>query len=122
MWVKQCPGRCYGALNGRLPWQLQRLFKITLQNENGAFVEYWLAMALTTIPENSGNLDPVSKFVQVRKSPAAVALQVFSMGNIVGCTHVIPELSTSTKTGDGRNERWIVNSHIDLATWNDVYN
>jgi hypothetical protein len=87
VWVKQRPGRCYGALNGRLPWQLQRLFKIKLQNEDVAFVEFWLAVALTTIPENSGNLDPVSKFVQVRKTPVAVAFQVFSMGNIVGCTH-----------------------------------
>jgi len=93
-----------------------------LQNEDGAFVEYWLAPALTTIPENSGNLDPISKFVQVRKAPAAVALQVFSVGNIVGWAHLIPELATSCKTGDGRNERWIVYSHIDLATWNDVYN
>jgi len=122
VWVKQRPGRCYGALNGRLPWQLQRLFKIKLLNEDGAFVEYWLALALTTIPENSGNLDPVSKFEQVRKAPAAVALQVFSVGNIVGSAHVIPEIAASSKTGDGRNERWIVNSHIDLATWNDVYN
>ena len=109
-------------LNGRLPWQLQRLFKIKLQNEDGGFVKNWLALALTTIPENSGNLDPVSRFVQVRKAPAAVALQVFSVGNIVRCAHVIAEIATSTKTGDGRNERWIVNSHIDLATWNDVYN
>jgi len=122
VWVKQRLGRCYGALNGGLPWQLQRLFKIKLQNEDGAFVEYWLALALTTIPENSGNLDPVSKFVQVRKAQAAVALQVFSMGNIIGCVHVIPEIATSSKTGDGWNEGWIVNSHIDLATWNDVYN
>jgi len=122
VWVKQRPGRCYGALNGHLPWQLQRLFKIKLQNQDGAFVEYWLAMALTTIPGNSGNLDPVSKFVQVRKAPAAVALQVFSVGNIVGCAQVIPEIATSTKTGDGWNERWIVKSHIHLATWNDMYN
>jgi hypothetical protein len=122
VWVKQCPGRCYGAQNGRLPWQLQRLFNIKLQNEDGAFVEYWLALALTTTPENSGNLDPVSNFVQVRNAPAAVALQVFSVGNIVSCAHVIPEIATSNKTGDGWNKRWIVNSHIDLATWNDVYN
>ena len=122
VWVKQRPGRCYGALNGRLPRQLQRLFKITLQNENGAFVEYWLALVLTTIPENLGNLDPVSKFVQVRKAPATVALQVFSVGNIVGWTRVIPEIAASSKTGDRQNERWIVNSHIHLATWNDVYN
>jgi hypothetical protein len=30
-----------------------------LLNDDGAFDEYWLALALTTIPENSGNLDPV---------------------------------------------------------------
>jgi hypothetical protein len=102
-------------VNGPLPWQLQRLFKNKLQNEDGAFVEYWLALALTTIHEKSGNLDPVSKFVQVRKAPAAVVVQVFSVGNIVGCVHVIPQIATSSKTADGRNERWIVNSHIDLA-------
>jgi hypothetical protein len=122
LWVKQCPGRCYGALNGGLPWQQQRLFKIKFQNKDGDFGEYWLALVLTTIPENSGNLDPILKFVQVRKAPAVDAMQVFSVANIIGCVHVIPEIATSNKTGDGRNERWIVNSHIDLATWNDVYN
>jgi len=109
-------------LNGHLLWQQQQLFKIKPHNKDEAFIEYWLALALTTIPENSGSLDPVSKFVQVRKAPAASALEVFSVGNIVGCTHVIPGIATSSKTGDGRNKRWIVNSHIDLATWNDVYN
>jgi len=104
VWVKQRSGRCYGTLNGCLPWQLQRLLKIKLLNEDGAFVEYWLALALTTIPENLGNLDPVSKFVQVRKAPAAVALQLFSVGNNVSCSHIIPEIATSSKTGDGRNE------------------
>jgi fumarate reductase subunit C len=121
VWVKQRLWRCYGALNGRLWWQLQRLFKIKLLNENGAFVEYWLALALTTIPENSGNLDPVSKFVQVRKAPAAVTLQVLSVGNIVGCARDIPGIDSICNTGHRRNEQWIVNSHIDLATWNDVY-
>jgi len=58
----------------------------------------------------------------VKEALAAVALQVFSVGNIVGCAYVIPELATSSKTGDGQNEQWIVNSHMDLATWNDVYN
>jgi len=122
VWVKQRPGRRYRALNGCLPWQLQPLFKIKLLHEDGAFVEFWLALALTTIPGNFGNLDPVSKFVQVRKAPAAVALQVFSVGIILSCAHGIPEIATSSKTGDGWTEQWIVNSHIDLATWNDVYN
>jgi hypothetical protein len=44
------------------------------------------------------------------------------MGNIVGCEQVILEIATSSKIGDGQNEKWIVNSHRDVATWNDVYN
>jgi len=72
-WVKQRPGRYYGVLNGCLPWQLQRLFKIQLLNKDGVIVEYWLALALTTILDDSGNFDPISKFVQVRKAPAAIA-------------------------------------------------
>ena len=122
VWVKQHPGRCYGALNERLLWQPQRLFTIKLPNEDGACVVYWLALALNAIPENSRNLDPISKFVQLRKALAAVALQLFSVGNIVGCAHFIPQIATSSKKEDGRNERWIVTSHIDLATRNDVCN
>jgi hypothetical protein len=53
VWVKQHPGRCYGVLNGNLPWQFQRLFKMKLLNEDRAFVEYWLALVLNTIHENS---------------------------------------------------------------------
>jgi len=59
-------------------------------------VEYWLTLALTTIPEYSGKLDPVLKFVLVRKALVAVALQVCSVGNIVGWAHVIPEIATSS--------------------------
>jgi len=115
-------GKWYGMLHGCLLWQLPREFKINCQNEDGSFVEYLLALAFTTIPENSCNLVPGWKFVQVRNVPAVVDLEGFSMGNIVGCTHVVLERATSWKTGDGRNEQRIVNSHIDLMTWNDDYN
>jgi hypothetical protein len=120
-WVKQRLGRCYGALNGCLSWQLQRLFKIKRQNEDGAFVEYWLALALPTIPEDWGNLDPRSKFLLVRIAPAALTLHLFSVGIIVGCTQVFPEIATCCKTGEAWNKGWICSSHIDPATWNDVY-
>jgi len=73
------------------------------------------------ITENTGNLEPISKFVQLRNAVAAVSLQVFSMGNIVGCMHIIPEIPTSGETGDGWSGRWIVNRHIDLVTWNYAY-
>jgi len=44
---------------------------------DGVFVEYWLALALSTIPETLGNLDFVWNFVPVRNATAAVALHVF---------------------------------------------
>jgi hypothetical protein len=69
-----------------------------------------LALALTIIPENLGNLDRIGKFVQLRNSLAAVALHDFSVGNIVGFTYVIPQIATSCKSGDRRNEQWIVNT------------
>jgi len=94
---------------------------MNLQNEDGAFIDYWSALVLTTIPGSSGNLDPVSKFVQVRHATVFVSLHVFSLGNIVGCTHVSEAIVYSCKTPDERNEQWIVNSYIDLATWYDVY-
>ena len=92
-----------------------------LLHEDGAFIEYWFVLALTTIPENSGNLDPISKFVEVRKALATMGLHVCSVGNNVGCAHVIAEIATSSNLRDGRNTRWIVNSPLDLATSNDVY-
>jgi hypothetical protein len=81
-----------------------------------------LILALTTIPANFGYLDPIPKCAPVRKAPAAIALQVLSLGNIVNGVHGNPDIATRGKAVDGRNEQWIVNSHIDLATGNDVYN
>jgi hypothetical protein len=100
------PGDIYSAKGNPLtsPMATATTIQIKLQNEDGAFVEYWLALALTKVPENSHNLDPVSKFVQVKKAPAGVALEVFSMGNIVDCAHVIREIATSSKTRDGQNK------------------
>jgi len=57
-----------------------------LLNEDEAFVAYLISLALTTMPENSRNVDSVSQFVQVRKALAAIAWQSFSVGIIVGCT------------------------------------
>jgi hypothetical protein len=91
-----------------------------LQNEDQPLVEYWLALPLAAIPDNSGILYSVPKILLVRNALAAVALKVFKGGNIVGCAHVIPEIATSSNTGDRHNKQWIVNSHMDLATSNDV--
>jgi hypothetical protein len=51
----------------------------------------------------------------------AVAWQVFSVGNIIRCAHIIRQITSSHRIGDGGKERWLVNNHIDLATSNHVY-
>jgi len=91
--------RCYDGVNAHLSSQLQRLSEIKLLNEDGAFVEYWLALALTTMPWNSGNLDPVSKLVQVWQALAWFAMHVLSMGNIVRSTRIFLEIVPSSNTG-----------------------
>jgi hypothetical protein len=101
---------------------MPQLIKIKHLSADGAFAEFWLTLAHTTMPENSGNLYLALACVHVRKALAAVVLQVFTMRNIVGCGHVIPEIATSSMTEDSQNERWIVNCHIAVATWNDVSN
>jgi len=53
VWVKQRLGMCYGALDGRLPWQLHWLFKINLLNEDGAFLEYFVS---TCVQHNTWKL------------------------------------------------------------------
>ena len=65
VWVEPPLGMCYATLSGCLPLQLQQLFKIKLLNEDGCFVEYYLALALTTICVNLANLNPISEFVPV---------------------------------------------------------
>jgi len=81
-----------------------------------------LTLTLTARSLTPRNLVLISKSVQLTNALAAVAVQVFRVGNIIGCTYKLPESNTSSTTGDGRHERWIVRSHLDPATWNDSYN
>jgi hypothetical protein len=42
-------------------------FQYQNRNKDEAFVQYPSFLALTTIPENTGNLDLILKYLQVRK-------------------------------------------------------
>jgi len=92
------------------------------RNNDGPFNECWSATVLTTISEISGDLDPVLIFVQVGNPLAASAFQLARVGNIVGCTYLNLVIATTRKTSDGQNELWIVKTHTELATRNNVYN
>ena len=65
-----------------------RLFKLRFRNDDGFWVGHWVVFARTTVADNSGKLDPVSQFAP---SNRGATYQVFSVGNILGCAHVMPE-------------------------------
>ena len=109
----------YKALQGRLPYRMLRLFKLQVVHARGRSTSiFWLAYVEQTKPANGGMPEKASKLVRVVKPTTGGVDAVISAGNIVGAAHLIPEEPMSSGT---ENKGWIVNSHIDLATWNDVY-
>ena len=79
---------------------------------------FWLAYVESTKPVNGRMPEKALKLVRVVRPTTGELDAVISAGNIVGAAHVIPEEPVSSGS---ENKGWIVNSHIDLATWNDVY-
>jgi len=99
----------YGALLGRPPAKLIVLLKIRdYRCEDGV---RHLAGVQFVSPVNSGRISDVHSLVTVQMKEAAREFTVVDIGTILGLAHLIPE-------GD---RRWIVSSHINLRTFNEVY-
>jgi hypothetical protein len=103
----------YKALRGCIPYRLLKLFNLQVLGSL-----FWCAFVQLTIPSGGGMPERASGMVRVREATRGSGYMVISGGNITGAAHLIPEepgpLGKSHKA-------WIVNSHIDLATWNEVY-
>jgi len=56
--------------------------------------------------------------VKVIKPTTGSSYAVISGDRIGGAAHLIPEEPDCSGIN---NKGWLVNSHIDLATWNEVY-
>lgn len=73
----------------------------------------------TTTPGTAGGMpEGASGMVRVTMPTTGSGYAVINGGNIHSAAHLIPEEPVSSGIP---NKSWIVNSHIDLATWNDVY-
>ena len=107
----------YKALQGGLPYRLLHMFKLHVIHAYGEET-FWLAYVELTKPANGGMPDMASKLVRVIKPIRGEKNAVISAGNIVGAAHVILEVPLSA---GAENTEWVVNSHIDLATRNNVY-
>jgi len=99
----------YGALRGRLPAKLVPLFKIRDYRCEDRVRR--LAGVQFVSAVNSRSISDVHSLVTVQMKEDAREFTVVDIGTILCLWHLIPE----------RDRRWIVNSRIDLRTFNKVY-
>jgi len=71
-----------------------------------------------TIPSMGSIPERASTMVRVTEATKGSGYVVISGGNITSTAHLIPE---KTCTSETTRKVWIVISHIDLTTWNEVY-
>jgi len=62
-------------------------------------------------PVNSGRLSDLHGLVTVQIREDRRGFTIVNIGTILGLAHLIPE----------QDRRWLVNSWIDLSTFNEVY-
>jgi hypothetical protein len=124
VWVRRgktplaaCSPLPYKALQGRLPYRLLRLFKLQVPCDQQTRT-FWLAFVEVTRPANSGLPEATSQLVRVTKPASGVAYDIVNASRITGAAHLVPEEPNCTGVAP---RAWIVNSHIDFGTWNDIY-
>jgi len=105
----------WNVLRGRLPVRLIAIFKLQIhaQDVQLAFVE-------RTEPLRNGKADRASGMVQVTLPSAKdeSRFTVIPIAHIDSAAHLIP---LDPHADFDAKSIWLVNSHIDLETWNEVY-
>jgi len=109
VWVWAGTEEIYGALQGRFPAKLVALFKIRHYSCEDRVRR--LAGIQFVSAVNSGWISDVHSLVTVQRKDDAREFTVVDIGTILGLAHLIP----------AADRRWIVNSRIDLRTFNEVY-
>jgi len=109
VWVQAGTEEMYRALRGCLPAKLVALLKIRDPRSMDT-VRRVVGVQLLT-PVNLGPLSDLHGLVTVQMREDTQGFTIVDIGTILGQAHLIPE-------GD---RRWLVNSRIDLRTFNEVY-
>ena len=99
----------YGAQRGRLPAKLVALFKIRDYTCENAVHRVPAVRMLSAV--NSGFQSDIHGLVTVHMREDAREFIIVDIGTIHGLAHLIPK----------GEQRWLVNSRIDLRTFNEVY-
>jgi hypothetical protein len=109
VWVQAGTEEMYGALRGRLPAKLVALLKIRDYRSDDTVRRVAGVQMLT--PVNSGRLSDQHGLVTVQMREDARGFTIVDIGTILGLAHLIQE----------EDRRWLINSRIDLRTFNEVY-
>jgi len=109
VWAQAGIEEVYGALRGRLLAKLVALLKIKDPRSEDTVRRVAGVQLLT--PVNSGRLSDLYGLVTVQMREDTRGFTIVDIGTILGLTHLITE----------EDRRWLVNSRIDLRTFNEVY-
>ena len=99
----------YRALRGHLPAKLVALLKIRHPRSEDTVRRVAGVQLLTLV--NSGRLSDLHGLVTVQMREDTRGFTIVDIGTILGLADLIPE----------KDRRWLVNSRIDLRTFNEVY-
>ena len=98
----------YGALR-RLPAKLMALFKIRDYISKGGLRRLASIQMLSAV--KTGHPSDLHGLVTVQQREEAREFTIVDIGTILGLAYLIPEA----------DRRWLVNSRIDLRTFNEIY-
>jgi hypothetical protein len=113
IWYKPHNGGKYGAMHGKVPGRLRCMFTIT--THIGSVQR--LALIETTEPVKNGEPDEHSGMVRVERPAYGTGFTVIHIRQITGAAHLIPDDPVRPAA---IHRSWVVNSHIDLETWNKI--
>jgi len=99
----------YGALRGRLPAKLVALLKIQDYSSDDTVCRVTGVPMLTLV--NSGHLSDRHGLVTVQMREDTQGFTIVDIGTILLLAYLIPE----------EDRCWLVNSWIDMRTFNEVY-
>jgi len=105
----------WGALKGHLPVWLILLLKFLIIKDGKAMPDLQLAFVQTTTIAGGGAMERASGMVTVMQAIPGTEYRLIHAFQIDGAAHLLPFDSNSMT-----NYTWLVNSHIDIETWNEV--
>ena len=113
VWVAYGTSNEYGALRGKLPGKLRVLFKIRDTGNDGKVYRLAIIQLLQASQNGGDQIADAHGLVRVfaKRQKSETEFRIVDIATVTGQAHLIP---------DG-NGRWLVNSRIDLRTFNDIY-